>query len=142
MNKALALICLILMSTSVSIAETVPLPPVPTDEERVPNFKLTELVEVEAEFAGLDDVDPNSAGLDFLKGFAHGLSPNHYAEMQQCIHDISPETFKRIENNIKKLNWKHIKQSVRFYIHFLWPVELNLLNNSFFSFINLYCLPS
>ena len=102
MNKALALICLILMSTSVSVAETVPLPPVPTDEERVPNFKLTELVEV----------IPNSAGLDFLKGFAHGLSPSHYAEMEQCIHDISPETFKRIENNIKKLDWKKIRQSV------------------------------
>ena len=102
MNKALGLICLILISTSVSIAETVPLPPVVKDEDRIVDFVVPELIEV----------TPNSGGLDFLKGFAHGLSPTHYAEMEQCIHDISPETFKRIEDNIHKLNWKHIRQSV------------------------------
>jgi hypothetical protein len=51
-------------------------------------------------------------GSDFLKGFAHGVSPNTYNDVKTCIDDVSPATWNRIENDIKGLSWKHVKQSI------------------------------
>jgi len=52
-------------------------------------------------------------GMDFFEGFAHGLNPTFYNDMQQCIHDVSPQSLERILADIKDLDWKHIERSVK-----------------------------
>eukprot|EP00345_Euplotes_harpa_P015392 CAMPEP_0168338634 /NCGR_PEP_ID=MMETSP0213-20121227/12962_1 /TAXON_ID=151035 /ORGANISM="Euplotes harpa, Strain FSP1.4" /LENGTH=206 /DNA_ID=CAMNT_0008344471 /DNA_START=12 /DNA_END=632 /DNA_ORIENTATION=+ len=98
MFKALGLLCLIMISATAQVSETVRVPAVPTEPL---NTKMIELI----------PVDPNSAGLDFLLGFAEGLAPKAAASIKTCVHDISPDTFNRISDDIHKMNWKHPKDT-------------------------------
>lgn len=57
--------------------------------------------------------DLENTGSDFIKGFAHGVSPSAYGDVSKCIHDVSKTTWNRIEKDVKDLSWKHIERSVK-----------------------------
>lgn len=54
-----------------------------------------------------------SSGSEFLNGFAHGVSPDAYADVSKCIKDVSPITWNRIEKDIKDISWHHVERSVK-----------------------------
>eukprot|EP00345_Euplotes_harpa_P017291 CAMPEP_0168334650 /NCGR_PEP_ID=MMETSP0213-20121227/10408_1 /TAXON_ID=151035 /ORGANISM="Euplotes harpa, Strain FSP1.4" /LENGTH=203 /DNA_ID=CAMNT_0008339363 /DNA_START=1 /DNA_END=612 /DNA_ORIENTATION=+ len=60
----------------------------------------------------LDDM-PNSASLDFLNGFAHGLDPKAYNDILKCVHDIGPDSWNRVMTDVHNLSKIHVKQTVQ-----------------------------
>ena len=114
MNKAIALVCLILMSTSVRMTETTPQQVVSTGETVLTN-----------------------GGLDFFKGIAHGLSPAHYNEMLICLKDISDETFNRIANNISKIGKGSFDDQVSyFFFDFFYFLSADILQSKSTKFFD------
>lgn len=55
----------------------------------------------------------NSDAEDFLKGFAHGVDPSAYQDLDACISNISDDTMQRIQNDINKLDWKNVEGSLQ-----------------------------
>jgi hypothetical protein len=53
-----------------------------------------------------------STGSEFLKGFANGVSPSAYNDVEACLNNVSQETIDRIKKDVESISVKHVKESI------------------------------
>ena len=76
MYKAIGLICLIVMSVSAEM-NTVKLSSAPFNHEKISSLKIETAA-----------TTPQNSGVEFLDGFAFGLSPTAYNDIKVWINNI------------------------------------------------------